>query len=160
MPLAVATASPPHWPHAKWLFAAEFFVFAPTGDGKTKNENPTGMQHMFRFREVEEQHQYYSSHADEQAEEDSIQSFFKSIRIFKLFSYFRAQFIFKHGLCFPIKAEMNYPAASGRGILIKRYLKRRGKPRGIKPTGGFKLPILYPSGSRSTSLNPKAFNFS
>jgi hypothetical protein len=33
---------------------------------------------------------------------------------------------------------MNDPAASGRGILMNRYSKRRGKPRGIKPTGGIK----------------------
>jgi hypothetical protein len=30
---------------------------------------------------------------------------------------------------------MNNPATSGRGILIKRYFKKRGKPREIKPTG-------------------------
>jgi hypothetical protein len=33
---------------------------------------------------------------------------------------------------------MNDPAASGRDILMNRYFKRRGKPRGTKPTGGIK----------------------
>jgi hypothetical protein len=36
-----------------------------------------------------------------------------------------------------VKASlMSDPAASGQGILTNRYFKRRGKPRGIKPTGG------------------------
>ena len=43
-----------------------------------------------------------------------------------------------------IKPEnlMNDPAASGRGIRRKLSFKPRGKPRGIKPTGGIKNETL------------------
>ncbi|VAX30915.1 hypothetical protein MNBD_NITROSPINAE05-481 [hydrothermal vent metagenome] len=36
--------------------------------------------------------------------------------------------------------KMNDPAASGRGILQGVLFKSRGKPRGIKPTGGNEQP--------------------
>jgi hypothetical protein len=38
---------------------------------------------------------------------------------------------------------MNNPAASGQGILLNRYFKRRGNPRGIKPTGGININEVF-----------------
>ena len=74
--------------HGSGLFATEFFVFAITGDGETEEQNPGGMQDMFRFIKVEDQHQRYTCHTNSQTKKYSVQSFFKSIRIFKLFSNF------------------------------------------------------------------------
>ena len=77
-----------HWPHAEWLFTAEFFVFAVADDGETEEQDPGGMQDMFRFVEEEYQHQCHACHADGQSKENGVQSSFKPIRVFQLLSYF------------------------------------------------------------------------